>query len=173
MKKNFLLILMVFISLLYGKVSRAQEKESGVDFFTKVLNDNGRYGAFLALKVKSKSFTGTVVTENFCLYRYYNETHGWQKNEYVNFLRERLNADDTIRLDDQYIKSGHCFFTSEIKVDSLSANEIVKLYFTPGEISVMRSGITFNDRNRIVRKLFENKVACRTDDETGAVVLVK
>jgi hypothetical protein len=78
----------------------------GAAFYDKVLGDNSLHGAFIAIDVQSREYTGRTVIENADLYCFFNQTRGYDKADYMAFMRERLLKKDRISLGDVSLKNG-------------------------------------------------------------------
>lgn len=143
------------------------------DFYAKVVNDLKRYGPFIAVPVKTKKYRGTMVTENNDLYVHYLVKRRWTSGQYVPYMHLKVVNRDTIQLPDEYIDEGEGYITPALEVDSsMSVDKITDLYFfTPAGTKIFKEGISHAEQRKVVRWLFEHKVECRTDDETGLIYI--
>lgn len=157
------------------------------DFYDKVLDDmQCMYCSHIAIEVESSVYTGRVTIDNNELYFFLNNTKGYDKTVYKNFVKKLLINKEKLKLDDAFLSDSKETIlvkttnlvrfeivkdSDEIKeIAAKGKEEFIKHYFRkPSNLFVINKGI--KDWNSIINKLFEWQIATFIDDETGFLVI--
>jgi hypothetical protein len=141
------------------------------DFSNKVTSNFVGEGYYLSLNIETKSYKGPIVIENNNLYYYLNKKKKYTQKKYKKILKNILDnnlflvVDEDIFSEFQFIK---VILNKKIESDFQKGKDIfLQTYFNK---NVSRKGIPRNEQLVIIQKLFELKITCYTDDESGAIV---
>jgi hypothetical protein len=142
-------------------------------FLDKVLNDfNPRHSWFLVIDVKSSHYNGPVVIENAQLFWFYNQTKKLNEKEYQAFAKEKLKTNAPFDIGSANLSQWDFLKAPEINSVNQNARKgvdgFIKTYF---DDYMIKAGVSENEKRAIIRKLFEWKIACVTDDESGYLVI--
>jgi hypothetical protein len=143
------------------------------DFYAKLVNRTNRYGPYIAVQVKTKKYSGTMVTENIDLYRHYHIDRKWTSGQYVPYMHLKIANKDTIHLPDKYIDEYQGYITPALEVDSsMTVDKVIEKYFhMPYRLKVFKDSIPHKERLKVVRWLFEHQVECRELHEVGMALI--
>ena len=147
--------------------------QSDSTFLDKVLNDFDSYSYFIALDAETPNYKGRIIVENEDLYYIFQKTKGVNsKEEYKTEVKEAIRKKPTLSLNiiDFEEWEIHRVLKSST-VDSIAAkgkDRFIAYYFTG---RVLKEGISDDERNAIIEKLFEWEIPGKIDDETGYLVI--
>jgi hypothetical protein len=177
------LIIVFLIGLFAAQISSGQ----GDDFYDRVLADfNCIHCSFIAIDVESADYTGRVIIDNGTLYALLSRGKEYDKKNYRDFVKKVLIKKEKLKLDNVFLSDAKdSLYTSGMnsirfdilkgskEVDEVAAKgkeEFIKHYFhKPAGALVVKDGI--EDRNPVINKLFEWRIATLIDDETGYLLI--
>ncbi len=142
-----------------------------ISFIEKALNNFDEKSFFISISVKTKN-TNCFVIENDDLFWCLKKEKGFDKEEYVSFMKTLLSNGKTLKL-----KSINSDFKELRKSESVDENakkgkdHFIKTYFD--ENRVIKDNVELIERSAIIQKLFEFEVSCLIDDETGYLYISK
>jgi hypothetical protein len=146
----------------------------GAAFYDKVLDDYGLHSAFIAIDVQSGGYTGRTVIENAKLYYFFNQTRGYDKADYMKFMKERLLNKDRISLGDVSLKKWRFFKVVAISsVEDHASKGLDKFIDHYFKGKVIKEGIGVAETNAVISKLFDFGVRAKVDDGTGILVIAR
>lgn len=147
--------------------------QSDSTFLDKVLNDFDSYSYFIALDVETPNYNGKIIVENEDLYYVFQKTKGINsKEEYKTEVKEAILKKSALPLNISDFKE--CKIYQALKngaVDSIvtkGKDRFIAHYF---DGRVLKDGISDDERNAIIVKLFEWEIPVKIDDETGYLVI--
>lgn len=144
------------------------------DFYDKVLSDYSDHSLFVAVDIKSREYTGRVVIKNADLYYFFNQTKGYDKEKYKAFMKKLLLNKTRLSIETASLSKWGFVNVTGVngvkKYSSKSLQEFINHYF---QGKVIKDNVGDDERNAIINKLFEWKIATRIDDETGYLVIVR
>lgn len=162
MKKLFYLFLSFYLA----------QSDSFIEKITADFNSNSN---FLVLDIKSKNYNGLAIIENDDLFTYYQITQNKNKQEYKLLVQEILTKKNYLEINEQSIeKWGFIKVKESQKIKSKlkkGLKRFIKIYFNDDLIEKGNTGE--EERAFIIKILFENKISCYIDDETGLLILNK
>ena len=151
-------------------------QETKDKFFNFVLSDFRTSSSFIVVDIKKQSYIEKAVIENMFLYCYFYLTERLDKISYKDMMKEKLTHHIPIELNDSILKSEpriQFMIIPQVKrVDSVAQKGIeqfIDFYFARGK--VQKIGLTDEERNAIIQKLFEWEIVSYIDDETGAFAI--
>ena len=144
-------------------------------FLDKVLNDFDSYSYFIALDVEAPNYNGKIIVENEDLYYIFQETKGVSnKEEYKAKVKEAIHNESTLSLNISDFEEWEIYRVLKSRtVNSVFAkgkDRFIAHYF---DGRVLKDGISDDERNAIIEKLFEWEMPSKNDDETGYLVIDK
>jgi hypothetical protein len=142
-------------------------------FPDKILNDfNPRHSWFLAIDVNSSQYNGPVIIQNAELFWFYNQTKKLNERQYHAFVKGKLSANAPFDIGSANLSKWNFVKAKPIKSINQNAmkgvDAFIKIYF---DGRVIKETVPDNEKPAIIRKLFEWKIACITDDETGYLMI--
>ncbi|HMJ09081.1 MAG TPA: hypothetical protein VK468_08750, partial [Pyrinomonadaceae bacterium] len=144
-------------------------------FLERVLTDFSlQHSNYIALDVESDEFSGRIIIENEKLFAFLNRSKGLTEKAYVAFMKDILSKKGKLQMGNA--KPEEIGFEKVTSLSSVDANAdksretFTAHYFPKG---VITSGVSAEEVNSIINKLFEWHVATFMDDETGLLRLEK
>lgn len=144
-------------------------------FVDKVVNDFRMNSKFLALNIKALDYIGSVIIENDDLYLFYQLTYHKNKADYKSFIKNCIEKKITIDIGNHNLDKWN--FIKVKKNISVSNNlkkgldKFIKVYFNKNMVE--KENVKNEERANIIKILFDNKIACYIDDETGLLLINK
>ena len=144
-------------------------------FIEKTTADFNSNSNFLVLDIKSKNYNGLTIIENDDLFTYYQITQNKNKQEYKLLVQEILTKKNYLEINEESIeKWGFIKVKVSQKIKSKlkkGLKRFIKIYFNDDLIE--KGNTDEEERAFIIKILFENKISCYIDDETGLLILNK
>lgn len=147
----------------------------GDSFIEKTTNDFNSNSNFLVLNIKSNNYNGQAIVENDDLFTYYQITENKNKQEYKLLVQEILTKKNYLEINEKSIeKWGFIKVKESQKIKSnfkKGLKRFIEIYFNNDLIE--KGNTNEEERAFIIKILFENKISCHIDDETGLLILNK
>ena len=143
-----------------------------ISFINKVLNDFDKYSYFLVIEVKTLKTTESYIIQNHNLFNYLKNTKKISKENYINIMKDKLTKKTPLIIDNP--NSNFIKISKNENVESNAKKglaEFIKTYFDNEK--VLKENIVEVEKIAIIQKLFEWKVPCKIDDETGYLIISK
>lgn len=141
-------------------------------FFDKLLNDFERYSWFISVKINSFEYNGKAIIENDDLFYFLNQTQKLDREQYRKVIGEKLKNNGTLEIGQESLVKWNFIKVPDISSINQNAQKgvrkFVKIYF---DGKVLKDGITDEERTAVIQKLFDWKIASKTDDESGCLIL--
>lgn len=167
-KKNSMKFLIFFVLLMQFYPIKSE------NFTKKIISDFNRHSFFILIKVESPKYNGDVIIENCDLYYYYSQTQNIGKKKYKNIIYNILQKKLTLKISEEdFIRFGFLIVPNEITVIANAQKGIVdfiKIYFNG---RVLKDGITDDEYCSIISQLYKFNIACKTDCESGYLILYR
>lgn len=142
-------------------------------FIEKILNDFRTNSKFLALNIKSLNYNGLVIIENDDLCLFFQMTYNKEKKDYKSFIKNCMNKKTVLDLGSHNLDKWNFIRVKKNKKVSNNLkkglDEFIKVYFD--ENFVEKGNIRDNERIYIIKILFDNRISCHIDDETGLLLI--
>ena len=143
----------------------------GGSFFNHLVSDYGQRSYYLVINIDSPNYKGKAVVENRILLLFLYRTQGIPQEKYEAFALNLLVHKSPLKTKVVKLERWGFRKLTRIKtVDDIAAKgreEFLKHYFAGREGRVIRAGLTEEEKNAIIEKLFEWQIATSNDDETG------
>lgn len=144
-------------------------------FIEKITDDFNSNSNFLVLNIKSNNYNGQTIIENDDLFTYYQITENKNKKEYKLLVQEILTKKNYLKINEKSIeKWGFIKVKESQKIKSnfkKGLKRFIEIYFNDDLIE--KGNTNEEERAFIIKILFENKISCYIDDETGLLILNK
>ncbi|MBS1778909.1 MAG: hypothetical protein JST70_06265 [Bacteroidetes bacterium] len=168
--KKMLLFLAV---LLVCKSTIAQKFNENQDFYSLVLSDFGMHTFYVSLDIRSQTYSGRVVVPNDHLYDVLQNKNNYSEKRYISILEPILKNHSILDLGE--IDLNYYGFLVVRKNEKVSED---KQYFFSRYFNMTNGVYVIKDsankmKASIVNKLFEWKIPCKTDDESGYLYVLK
>lgn len=147
-------------------------KNYNSSFYNKVLNDFDTTSYFIAVDIKSPFYKGRTIIENNNLYMYLNNTKGFDKGKYINFMKRILRHHRALKITDKDIVVWKFIKVTElvsvIHVADQGRDNFVANYFNG---TVLNFGITDIEQNAIINQLFYWEIPAKIDKLTRELII--
>ena len=147
----------------------------GDSFIEKTTNDFNSNSNFLVLNIKSNYYNGQAIVENDDLFTYYQITENKNKQEYKLLVQEILTKKNYLKINEKSIENwGFIKVKESQKIKSnfkKGLKRFIEIYFNDNLIE--KGNTNEEEKAFIIKILFENKISCHIDDETGLLILNK
>lgn len=156
-------------------------------FHDRVLQDFGNADntLFLALHVQSEAYNGEVVVTNGYLYQALRKTRRFDKEKYKSFLADILSTSGKLLMPKAVLIQKGRFLTVP-KMNSYGLMPVKKIarveelarrgceplveYYFDGD-KMMKPGVSFDERNAVISKLFAWQIPSYISDPAGSLVI--
>ena len=150
----------------------ASSINSGESFFDHLVRDHGPHSYYLVINVDSPNYKGKASIENHLLFHFlYRTQRRMPEAEYESFAKNLLVTKSWLKTKTVNLQRwGFRKLTSSKAVDDVAAKgkeEFLKYYFEGKAGRVIKAGISDDEKNAIIEKLFEWQIASSNDDLTG------
>lgn len=153
---------------------QACSQRSNDNFVDKIANDFSRNSYFIVLSVKLSEGITICLVENDELFYYFNKTKGYDESKY----KKEVGA---------IIRENKILSITEADFSNFGFNKIVKTSKFDEEVKkgkdfivgkyfknrVIVDGVSDNERNTLIKLLFDWGITSRIDDETGYLIIDK
>lgn len=143
-------------------------------FFKKVLSDFSRNSYFVLINRTLAEETTGYIIKNDDLYSFIHKSSGVMQDEYVKKMSATLSKNESLQIVSKEIKA-YSFFKVLPNEEISNDAEKGKSYFLEKYFNerVLKGGITDNDKYLIISILYQWRVACKIDDESGYLIIDK
>lgn len=167
MKMKFYIITFV---ILVSMQDCSQNRHS--HFVDKITSDFSRGSYYIVVNVKLSGVVTTSLIENDDLYYFFHKTKGYDEARYKNEVRNIFKKELMLNVaETDFSKFG---FIKVVRIPKLDEEAkkgkdfIVGKYFNN---HVIVNGVKGNERNALIKLLFDWNVPSKIDDETGYLVI--
>lgn len=163
MKKMKLLLVLIVSSCTITK---------DMSFINKVLNDFNRYSYFLVIEVKTTKNKDSYIIQNHNLFNYLQNTDKVSKEDYIKIMRDKLANKMPLTIDNPTSNFIKISDNENVKINAKKGLTLfIETYFD--NRIVLKENVTEAEKIAIIQQLFEWKVPCKIDDETGYLIISK
>lgn len=147
---------------------------TGESFFDHLVAHHDRHSYFLVINVDSPKYRGKATIENDGLLLFLYKTHGLPQEKYENFAMNLLVNQTPLRTKVVNLEQwGFRKLTKIPVVDNVAAKgkeEFIKYYFGGVQGRVLKAGVSNEEKNAVIEKLFQWQIATSNDDESGRLM---
>lgn len=138
-------------------------------FIDKLIDDFGRYSLYISIKTEDNT---KYIIENDDLFYCLKNQNSIDKKQYQKYVKDRLTHGNSFKIINLNSNFSRVCNVSGIEAQAQKGiDKFINKYFDNGK--TLKGGITDRERVAIIQKLFEWKVACKIDCETGYLIISK
>lgn len=160
----------VTIITLLSMQACSQKRDSG--FIAKITDDFSRNSYFIVLDVSLPAGITTSLIENDDLYYYFYKTKGYNENRYKEEIRMIIKKNKVLTVTNVYFsKFG---FSKVENLQKLNDDAKKGKGFIMGKYFknyIIKDGVTKNERNVLIKMLFDWNIPSKIDDESGYLII--
>lgn len=138
-------------------------------FIDKLTDDFGRYSLYISIKTEDNT---KYIIENDDLFFCLKNQNSLDKKQYQEYVKDNLTYGKSfkiINLNSNFIK---VYNVPSVEAQAQKGiDKFIKKYFDNGK--TLKDNISDREKVAIIQKLFEWKIACKIDCETGYLVISK
>ena len=153
---------------------QACSQRSNDNFVDKIANDFSRNSYFIVLNAKLSEGIITCVIENDDLFYYFNKTKGYDESKYKKEVGTIIRENKILSITEtDFSNFGFSKIVKNSKLDDgvkKGKDFIVGKYF---KNRVIVDGVSDDERNILIKLLFDWGITSRIDDETGYLIIDK
>lgn len=130
----------------------------------RVINDFDLHSCFLSFKIKNNTY---IIENDDLYYQYFYIEKKYNKRHYKRKIRKVFKKNSVLDIDTiipNFIQVPH--IESVENNANKGVDEFIKIYFNG---NVIKKEVTSDEEIVIIQKLFEWKIACKRDCETGVI----
>lgn len=153
---------------------QACSQKGNDNFSDKITNDFSRNSYFIVLNVRLPEGIVQTLIENDELFYYFNKTKGYDKSKYKEVVQSIIKQSQVLNIPEtDFSPFG---FIKIIKVPKLNEEIekgkgfILAKYFKNG---VIVDGVSDDERNTLIKLLFDWNIPSKIDNETGYLIIDK
>lgn len=169
MKMRYFIVTFILLLSMQGC-----SQNSASDFVDKVTSDFSRSSYFIIIRIKFPDGVTESLIENDDLYYFFHKTEGYDEARYKEEISNLIKTDHELNVSEtDFSKFGFIKLARLSKLDEeakMGKDFIVNKYF---KNRVIVNGVTFNERNALIKLLFDWNIASKIDDETGYLIIEK
>ena len=143
------------------------------DFYTSILEDLKPHSYFIVFNAKIDNSVKLIAVENDDFWYYVITKEGISKSDYVDTMKPILEGKTPFLFKTDPGKTlNYQIVNTHSKIDSLlqvGPKALVNSFFN--KFGVARGDIEDDIKPYLIAELFERKIACKIDDETGLLFI--
>ncbi len=146
---------------------------SETNFFKKVVSDHNRHSYFVVVNVCSPTYNGKIAVENSDLYSFFHAQNKITETSYEKIIIDKLSKNECLKIKTSKLENNFTKVRNIAAVNKTAQKGMKVFVETYFNNNVLKSEINGEYRAAIICKLFEWKIACKTDDESGYLIIVQ
>lgn len=166
--KIFIIIAMTTLSM------QSCSQSNSNSFVSKVINDFSRNSYFIILNTELSEGINISLIENDDLFYYFNQTKGYNEETYKKEIEIIMRERRVLKITDADFAKFEFIKVKSIPMLNKEAKKgkefIVNKYF---KNRVIVDNVSDDQKNFLIKMLFDWSVASRIDDETGYLIIDK